>query len=230
MVEAGWPCGTIETVPSLAMLRLWFGGIDTGAPSGPSTGRPLAVVSIRERAAADIDAQGTVDDIMTWESAHGPLPDGAFVALDAGWDARVNDPASYLNVDGEGVPHFPGWHPDATAFLLAERSITGLGVDTVSLDFGASTDFGTHVALLGAGKYGLENLAALGLSPDLSVAVKNDASALDAQVQAARNIRESGAALGLAEGGSGQALRAMLESPERARREAAGECCRSAKA
>jgi kynurenine formamidase len=126
---------------------------------------PLAVVGIRERAATDIDAQGTVDDILAWEAEHGPLPEGAFVALDAGWDARVSDPASYLNVDDSGVPHFPGWHPDATAFLLAERTITGLGVDTVSLDYGASTDFGTHVSLLGAGKYGLENLAGLGNVP-----------------------------------------------------------------
>jgi kynurenine formamidase len=126
---------------------------------------PLVVVDISERAASDPDAQGMVDDILTWESTNGQLPAGAFVALNAGWDALVNDTESYLNVDAEGVPHFPGWHPDATAMLVGERDIVGMGVDTVSLDFGASTDFGTHLTLLPAGKFGIENLANLGSAP-----------------------------------------------------------------
>jgi kynurenine formamidase len=61
--------------------------------------------------------------------------------------------------------HFPGFHPDATALLIEERDITGIGVDTLSLDYGASTDFGSHITLLGAGKYGLEGLAALATAP-----------------------------------------------------------------
>jgi kynurenine formamidase len=126
---------------------------------------PLVVVDISGRAASDPDAQGMVDDILAWESEHGALPAGAFVALNAGWDAMVDDPESYLNLDAEGVPHFPGWHPDATAMLVNERDIVGMGVDTVSLDFGASTDFGTHLTLLPAGKFGIENLANLGSAP-----------------------------------------------------------------
>ncbi len=62
---------------------------------------------------------------------------------------------------GDDGMHFPGFHPDATALLVEERDITGIGVDTLSLDFGASKNFGTHVTLLGAGKYGLEYVAAL---------------------------------------------------------------------
>ena len=64
-----------------------------------------------------------------------------------------------------GKPCFPGFHPDTAALLGEERDIVGIGVDTVSLDFGASTDFGTHKTVLGAGRYGLENLAALGTVP-----------------------------------------------------------------
>jgi kynurenine formamidase len=126
---------------------------------------PLAVIDIAERAATDPDAQLTPDDILAWESANGPLPAGAFVAMRSSWDAKVDDADAFLNLDADGVLHFPGIHPDAAALLVEERDIVGAGVDTVSLDFGASTDFGAHLTLLGAGKYGLENLAALAAVP-----------------------------------------------------------------
>jgi kynurenine formamidase len=126
---------------------------------------PLAVVDISERAAADPDAQVTPDDLLAWESEHGELPAGAFVAMNSGWDQRFGDPAAFINLGEDDVLHFPGFHPDATALLVNEREITGIGVDTLSLDYGASTDFGTHITLLGAGKYGLEGLAALGSVP-----------------------------------------------------------------
>jgi kynurenine formamidase len=126
---------------------------------------PLAVIDIAGRAAADPDAQMTPDDVLAWEGANGPLPAGAFVAMHSGWDARVLDPAAFLNADSEGGLHFPGIHPEAAALLVEERDIVGAGVDTVSLDYGQSSDFGAHYALLGAGKYGLENLAGLAGAP-----------------------------------------------------------------
>lgn len=126
---------------------------------------PLAVIDISDRAASDPDAQLTPDDVLAWEQANGPLPAGAFVAMRSGWDARVGDAAAYLNADADGVLHFPGIHPEASAFLVEERDITGVGVDTISIDFGATTDFGTHLTVLGAGKYGLESLAGLAGAP-----------------------------------------------------------------
>ncbi|MEA2598645.1 MAG: hypothetical protein QOF01_5114 [Thermomicrobiales bacterium] len=125
----------------------------------------LAVVDISGRAASDPDAQLMPDDILAWERQHGPLPAGALVAMHSGWDARVGDAAAFINQDASGAPHFPGFHSDAAAMLVDERDIVGIGVDTVSLDFGASTDFATHNTVLPAGRYGLENLAALGKVP-----------------------------------------------------------------
>lgn len=126
---------------------------------------PLCVVHIHERAASDPDTQVMVDDILAWESQYGPLPAGAFVAMHSGWEARVGDPAQYVNLDANNVQHYPGWHPDAAAFLVNERDIVGIGVDTLSLDFGASADFKTHLTVLPAGKYGIENLANLATVP-----------------------------------------------------------------
>ena len=126
---------------------------------------PLAVIDISERAASDPDTQLMPDDLLAWETEHGSLPAGAFVAMNSGWDSRIGDPASFINMGDDDVLHFPGFHPDATALLIEEREITGIGVDTLSLDFGASTDFGSHVTLLQAGKYGLEGIAALSSVP-----------------------------------------------------------------
>ena len=52
-------------------------------------------------------------------------------------------------------------NPDTAAFLVDKRSIVGIGTDTLSQDPGNSTDFGTHVTILGAGLYGIEGVANL---------------------------------------------------------------------
>ncbi|WP_243094634.1 cyclase family protein [Thermus thalpophilus] len=126
---------------------------------------PLAVIHIHERAAKDPDAQVTVDDILAYERQHGRLPKGAFVAMHSGWEARWRNPKAFLNQDASGTLHFPGFSPEAAEFLVREREIVGVGVDTLSLDHGPSKDFKAHVTLLGAGKYGLENLANLAQVP-----------------------------------------------------------------
>ncbi len=122
---------------------------------------PLAVINIKAKADRNPDAEVTVDDILAWERSHGRLPSGAFVAMFSGWDSRVGDAKAYVNLDSSNVQHYPGFSPAAAEFLVRERNIVGVGVDTLSLDFGASKDFKSHVTLLGAGKYGLENLASL---------------------------------------------------------------------
>ena len=126
---------------------------------------PLAVIDISSRAASDPDAQLTPDDILAWESANGALPSGAFVAMYSGWETRLPDAEAFINVDSDGVQHYPGIHPDAAMLLVDERDIVGVGVDTLSQDFGASVDFATHVTILGAGKYGVEGIANLGSLP-----------------------------------------------------------------
>ena len=126
---------------------------------------PLAVVDIRDKAGKNPDAEVTPDDILAWEKQHGRLPDGAAVFMRSGWDARIGDETKYQNMDASKVMHFPGFAPAAAELLTKERKISGIGVDTLSQDFGASKDFKTHVVILGAGKWGLENVANLANVP-----------------------------------------------------------------
>jgi kynurenine formamidase len=122
----------------------------------------VAVVDIRERVASDHDAMLLPDDVLAWESRHGQLPDRCALFALTGWGERVHDPATYLNADSSGVMHIPGFSPDTTEFLKAERpGVHAIGLDGASLDVGASTTFPTHVSWLSSGRYGIENLARL---------------------------------------------------------------------
>ena len=123
---------------------------------------PLAVIDISARAAEDHDAALSVDDILAYEAEYGEIVTGALVAMNSGWGSRWNDPATFVNLDADGVQHYPGFSPDAAEFLIAERNIVGIAVDTLSQDPGNSTDFGTHITILGAGKYAIEGLAHVG--------------------------------------------------------------------
>ena len=126
---------------------------------------PAAVIDIRERVKTDTDAAVTIDDLRAWEKAHGRLPKGCAVCLNSGWDAKAGDAKAFLGTDASNALHFPGFSKAAAEFLLTERDVVGLAVDTLSIDTGAATDFGVHKAWLGAGKWAVECVANLGKVP-----------------------------------------------------------------
>jgi kynurenine formamidase len=119
------------------------------------------VIDISAKAAQNADATLDMADIEAWESANGKIPEGAIVFMYSGWDARWDDPIAFRNADANDVQHYPGIDAEAAIFLIEERKINGVGVDTLSLDFGASTTFDAHYAILGRGKFGIENVANL---------------------------------------------------------------------
>lgn len=121
---------------------------------------PLAVLDIKEKAVADPDAQVTPDDLSAWISEHGPFPEGACVAQNAGWQQRLGTP-QFRNADNEGKMHFPGFHVEAVQMLLDEANVAGIAVDTLSIDYGPSADFVAHYTWLPAGRWAVENMANL---------------------------------------------------------------------
>jgi kynurenine formamidase len=126
---------------------------------------PAAVIDLRERARKNADAVVTIDDLKAWEKTHGRLPNKCGVFLNSGWDAKAGDARAFLGQDDSKTLHSPGFSKEACEFLLAEREVAGLAVDTLSLDFGASKDFAVHKLWLGAGKWGLECVANLSKLP-----------------------------------------------------------------
>ncbi|MGI9365165.1 MAG: cyclase family protein [Rhizobiaceae bacterium] len=126
---------------------------------------PLVCVDIREKAAANSDAQLTPEDIKAWTDKHGPLPENCCVAMNSGWSDKAGDVTDFAGRDEKNVMHFPGFHIEATQMLLEESSAIAIAVDTLSLDYGQSQDFASHYAWLPAGRYGIENLANLSAVP-----------------------------------------------------------------
>lgn len=126
---------------------------------------PAVVINITEKVRRDPDAVVTPDDIRAWERRYGRIPDNAAVLMASGWGARAGSVEAFRNTDSSGVMHFPGFGKDAIDFLLTERRIAGIGVDTLSLDHGPSTTFAVHYTLLPTNRWGLENLANLEAIP-----------------------------------------------------------------
>jgi kynurenine formamidase len=126
---------------------------------------PLVVIDIRERAKKDADTLVTIDDILRWEKRHGRVPAGALVCMLSGWADKVGDPHAFLNMDAGQTMHFPGVPVPTIEFLLQERAISGVGVDTISFDPGHDKEFKSHKALFKGGKWGIENIANLDSVP-----------------------------------------------------------------
>lgn len=116
-------------------------------------------------------------DIKDFEKQHGEIIKGQFVMIRTGWELFWNEPEKYRN------NHlFPSVSKEAALYLL-EKNIAGIGIDTLSPDR-PEDGYLVHQALLGAGKYIVENAANLDKLPivgshilALPIKIKNAAEA-----------------------------------------------------
>ena len=112
----------------------------------------------------------SVDDLTAWEAGNGTIPGGAILLIRTGWSDRWDDRTAYLGTDLTGEAaiaelHFPGIGAEAAQWLVDNRSITAVGIDTPSIDRGQSTDFRAHVILYAENIAGFENVADLAALP-----------------------------------------------------------------
>ena len=127
-------------------------------------------IDVSSKAASDRDYQITTEDIGNWETANGRIPEGSIVLFETGFGSRWPDKRSYLGTDQKGAEavkelHFPGLHPDAARWLVENRKINAVGIDTASIDYGQSTLFESHVALMTSNIPAFENVANLNQLP-----------------------------------------------------------------
>lgn len=123
---------------------------------------PGIVIDVSEQAAAERDYRLDLATVKQWEETNGPVPRGAIVILRTGWGARWPDAMAYLGDDRPGDAsnlHFPGYGEAATRYLVDERGVGGLGIDTASIDYGQSNTYGSHVTLMTHNIPALENVA-----------------------------------------------------------------------
>lgn len=129
---------------------------------------PAVVIDKSAECAANPDFLLSVDHVKEFEKEHGGLPEGGWLLYRTGWDARAHDQQAFLNADDSG-PHTPGIEVECSRWLAEDAPIMGIGVETVGTDAGAAHSFDPpfpcHTYMLGAGKYGLTQLANLSQLP-----------------------------------------------------------------
>ena len=143
------------------------GGTHLDAPIHFSEGKPTVdkiplsnlisnsiKLDVSEKALANPDFQIGVADFAEWEARHGKIPDHIIVLLETGYSRYWPNRVKYLGTDKKGAEgvaelHFPGLAPEAAEWLVNNRKIMAIGVDTASIDYGQSKYFQSHVILLG---------------------------------------------------------------------------------
>lgn len=131
---------------------------------------PGIVVDVSDRALADDagrDYQITVADFEAWEQQYGrQIEPGTIVLVQTGFGQWWRDRVRYMGTDERGEAavaklRFPGLHPDAAAWLVSQRRVAAVGLDTPSIDYGRSQMFESHRTLFVADVPVFENMAAL---------------------------------------------------------------------
>ena len=134
------------------------------------------VVDVTAASSRDADYRVKVSDLEAFESRYGPIPDNAILLIRTGFSKRWPDAATYLGTaerGAEAVPklHFPGIDPATAKWLLQNRKVNAVGIDTASIDYGQSTKYETHQLLYAQNIPGLENLDALDRLPPVGATI-----------------------------------------------------------
>src|SRR2546423_464079 len=134
----------------------------------------LVVIDVHADAAKNADYTLGVERIKKWETEHGPIPPGAFVAMRTDWSKRWPDDAAMENKDAAGVSHYPGWSMPALKYLYEDRKITASGHETTDTDPGIATtkdDYSLETYVLKTNHYQIELLANLDQVPETGALV-----------------------------------------------------------
>lgn len=129
---------------------------------------PGIVVDVHIRAMNDPDYLIRRQDFLDWEKLHGKIPKNTTVLVLTGWESFWPDKKKYLGTDQPGDVknlHFPGFSAEAARFLVDERNVASVGLDTPSLDAGQSRDFIAHQIFGEANVPGFENVCNLATLP-----------------------------------------------------------------
>ncbi|MCW5516006.1 cyclase family protein [Muriicola sp. Z0-33] len=128
-------------------------------------------IDVSSKAKSNPDYLISIQDFISWEEKAGhEIPEGSIVLLQTGFSEYYPDKIKYLGTNERGESaieklHFPGLSPEAADWLVAQRNINAIGIDTPSIDYGQSTYFESHVKLLEHNIPAFENLTNLDKLP-----------------------------------------------------------------
>lgn len=128
------------------------------------------VIDASKACAENRDYLFGVSDFENWEAEHGRIPDESIILLKSGYGKYWPDREKYMGTAERGEEavaklHFPGLSEEGAKWLVKERKVKAVGIDTPSIDYGQSKYFKAHVVLCEANTPILENVANLDLLP-----------------------------------------------------------------
>ncbi|WP_298238084.1 cyclase family protein [uncultured Algibacter sp.] len=134
-------------------------------------------IDISKKALNNPEYLVSIDDFKNWEASENmQIPEGCIILLETGFSRYYPNKLKYLGTEMRGPEaikdlHFPGLDPEAASWLIKNRKINAIGLDTPSIDYGQSTDFKSHVILLGENIPAFENLTNLEMLPTKDFAI-----------------------------------------------------------
>jgi kynurenine formamidase len=132
------------------------------------------VIDVSSQAASDRNYRLTLQDILDFEAEHGEIAQSAIVILRTGWSRFWPNALEYMGDDTPGNASnlsFPSFGEEAVEFLVDQREVSAIGVDTASIDYGMSQDFPVHQIVAAHNVAGLENLTGLDRLPAVGASV-----------------------------------------------------------
>ncbi|WP_428742210.1 cyclase family protein [Tenacibaculum sp.] len=114
-----------------------------------------------------------IDDFLAWENKEKiKIPNGSIILLETGFSKYYPDKVKYMGTAERGEDavkklHFPGLSKEAAKWLVEQRNINAIGIDTPSIDYGQSKYFESHVILLSQNIPAFENLTNLDKLPSI---------------------------------------------------------------
>jgi len=126
---------------------------------------PAVVVNLTAKVAEAPEYRATVEDLLAWERQYGRIPKQSAVLLYTGWARRWADAARYANLDAQGVSRAPGFSAAALAFLVNERQVQGVGLDSFTPDAPSVAGGDAPAPIVPPRAWQIENLANLDRLP-----------------------------------------------------------------
>ncbi len=128
--------------------------------------RPAICLDVRDRCGTNRDYAIQISDLERWEGQHGPIPPGCIAIAYTGWQEKWSDPADFLgNGEDPHTLHFPGFAEATAEFLITQRQVGGVAIDTHGVDPGMSETFGVNRQVLAHDGIVLECLTQLNQLP-----------------------------------------------------------------
>jgi len=134
------------------------------------------LIDVQEKTSKNRDYRVGIEDFTAWEKKHGEQLNDVIVLVRTGFGKYWPDKVKYMGTSERGASavtrlHFPGLDPGAAEWLVKNRRVKAIGLDTPSIDYGQSTQFQSHVILFEHNVPAFENVANLDKLPSRGFSV-----------------------------------------------------------